>query len=73
MILISVPSIGNSAACNFDYINSTCNFPLTEVHFFLQYPPCFKDMSFWLSDSFTENNLCEIVRGVAGDLVEEVS
>ncbi|KAL8120953.1 phenylalanine--tRNA ligase, chloroplastic/mitochondrial-like isoform X2 [Apium graveolens] len=37
-----------------------------------KYPPCFKDMSFWLSDSFTENNLCEIVRGVAGDLVEEV-
>ncbi|MFS7993860.1 putative phenylalanine--tRNA ligase [Helianthus anomalus] len=29
-------------------------------------------MSFWINDSFTENNLCEIVRGVAGDLVEEV-
>lgn len=37
-----------------------------------KYPPCFKDVSFWISDSFTENNLCEIVRGVAGDLVEEV-
>lgn len=37
-----------------------------------KYPPCYKDMSFWISDSFTENNLCEIVRGVAGDLVEEV-
>lgn len=30
-------------------------------------------MSFWISDSFTENNLCEVVRGVAGDLVEEVN
>ncbi|KAM7530302.1 hypothetical protein LguiB_033712 [Lonicera macranthoides] len=39
---------------------------------FSKYPPCFKDMSFWISDSFTENNLCEIVRGVAADLVEEV-
>ncbi|XP_076937863.1 phenylalanine--tRNA ligase, chloroplastic/mitochondrial-like [Bidens hawaiensis] len=29
-------------------------------------------MSFWINDSFTENNLCEIVRGVAGDLAEEV-
>ncbi len=37
-----------------------------------RYPPCFKDVSFWLSDSFTENNLCELVRSVAGDLVEEV-
>ncbi|CAI9784639.1 unnamed protein product [Fraxinus pennsylvanica] len=36
------------------------------------YPPCYKDMSFWISDSFTENNLCEVVRGIAGDLVEEV-
>ncbi|KAK3205659.1 hypothetical protein Dsin_019705 [Dipteronia sinensis] len=40
---------------------------------FSKYPPCYKDMSFWISESFTENNLCEVVRGVAGDLVEEVS
>jgi phenylalanyl-tRNA synthetase alpha chain len=39
---------------------------------FSKYPPCYKDMSFWINDSFTENNLCEIVRGVAADLVEEV-
>lgn len=29
-------------------------------------------MSFWINESFTENNLCEIVRGIAGDLAEEV-
>lgn len=29
-------------------------------------------MSFWINDSFTENNLCEVIRGIAGDLVEEV-
>lgn len=40
--------------------------------FILQFPPCYKDISFWISDSFTENNLCEVVRGIAGDLVEEV-
>ncbi|KAI3892366.1 hypothetical protein MKW92_015285 [Papaver armeniacum] len=39
---------------------------------FSKFPPCYKDMSFWISDSFTENNLCEIVRAVAGDLAEEV-
>ncbi|XP_051130065.1 phenylalanine--tRNA ligase, chloroplastic/mitochondrial [Andrographis paniculata] len=39
---------------------------------FSKFPPCYKDMSFWISDSFTENNLCEVVRGIAGDLVEEV-
>jgi len=45
---------------------------------FSKYPPCLKDVSFWLppdaegTNAFTENNLCEVVRGVAGDLVEEV-
>lgn len=37
-----------------------------------KFPPCYKDVAFWISDAFTENNLCELVRGVAGDLVEEV-
>ena len=40
-----------------------------------KFPPCLKDVSFWLpkeGDSFTENNLCEVVRDVAGSLVEEV-
>lgn len=44
----------------------------TDERFTSQFPPCYKDMSFWISDSFTENNLCEVVRGLAGDLVEEV-
>ncbi|XP_010427722.1 PREDICTED: phenylalanine--tRNA ligase, chloroplastic/mitochondrial [Camelina sativa] len=37
-----------------------------------KYPPCYKDISFWISDAFTENNFCEVVRGIAGDLAEEV-
>lgn len=37
-----------------------------------KFPPCYKDVAFWVSDAFTENNMCEVVRGVAGDLVEEV-
>lgn len=39
---------------------------------FSKFPPCYKDLSFWINDEFTENNLCELVRGVAGDLAEEV-
>jgi phenylalanyl-tRNA synthetase alpha chain len=40
-----------------------------------KYPPCYKDASFWLpkdSFRFTENTLCELVRDVAGNLIEEV-
>ncbi|GJM95518.1 hypothetical protein PR202_ga12262 [Eleusine coracana subsp. coracana] len=43
-----------------------------DKRFTSQFPPCYKDMSFWINDEFTENNLCEVVRGIAGDLVEEV-
>merc|ERR1712032_1364198 len=39
---------------------------------FSKFPPCNKDVSFLISDSFTENNLCETVRVIAGDIVEEV-
>lgn len=40
-----------------------------------KFPPCYKDVSFWLakdSTRFTENTLCELVRDVAGNLIEEV-
>ncbi|XP_057448801.1 phenylalanine--tRNA ligase, chloroplastic/mitochondrial-like [Lotus japonicus] len=39
---------------------------------FSKFPPYYKDISFWINESFTENNLCEVVRGIAGDLAEEV-
>jgi hypothetical protein len=38
-----------------------------------KYPPCLKDMAFWTSPEFTENNLCELVRGesaVAADCAD---
>jgi phenylalanyl-tRNA synthetase alpha chain len=52
---------------------------------FSKYPPCWKDISFWLRSTsaaggntkasvqdFHENDLMEVVRDVAGDLVEDV-
>ena len=39
----------------------------TRINFWWQ------DVSFWLPEQgFTENNLCEVVRGIAGDLAESV-
>lgn len=39
-----------------------------------RYPSCHKDVSFWLSEDtkMHENDLCDLVRDVAGDLVEDV-
>lgn len=44
----------------------------TKFKAFSKFPPCYKDVAFWISDKFTENNLCEVVRSQGGDLVEEV-
>lgn len=37
-----------------------------------KYPACYKDVTFWIPENFNENNFHELVRGVAGDLVESV-
>jgi len=37
-----------------------------------KYPPCYKDIAFWTKDGFHENDFYELVRGIAGDLAEQV-
>lgn len=37
-----------------------------------KFPPCYKDVSFWLPTNFHENDLYELIRDVAGDLTEDV-
>ena len=38
-----------------------------------RYPPCYKDISFWLNDNpFHDNDVNDLVRVVAGDLVEDI-
>lgn len=37
-----------------------------------KYPPCKKDIAFWLPDDFVENDFYELARGIAGDLVERI-
>ena len=39
---------------------------------FSKYPPTYKDVSFWINESFMQNDLFEVIRSVAGDYVEEV-
>ncbi len=37
---------------------------------FSRFPPCYKDMSFWVDSSFDEHDFYEMIRGITGDLVE---
>lgn len=40
---------------------------------FSKYPPCTKDISFWLGDApFDPNDFCAVVRETCGDIVEDV-
>jgi len=37
-----------------------------------KYPPCNKDIAFWIPEDYQENDFFEMARGIAGDLVEEI-
>ncbi|XP_032218179.1 phenylalanine--tRNA ligase, mitochondrial [Nematostella vectensis] len=39
---------------------------------FSKYPPTYKDIAFWISEGFSPNDLFELVRNIAGDLIEQV-
>ena len=48
---------------------------ITTFQPYSKYPACFKDVAFWLPEDrpFHENDLHELVRGVAGDLAESAT
>eukprot|EP00568_Trieres_chinensis_P012557 CAMPEP_0183317672 /NCGR_PEP_ID=MMETSP0160_2-20130417/58594_1 /TAXON_ID=2839 ORGANISM="Odontella Sinensis, Strain Grunow 1884" /NCGR_SAMPLE_ID=MMETSP0160_2 /ASSEMBLY_ACC=CAM_ASM_000250 /LENGTH=420 /DNA_ID=CAMNT_0025483749 /DNA_START=23 /DNA_END=1285 /DNA_ORIENTATION=+ len=45
---------------------------ITTFEPYSKYPPVFKDIAFWLPESYQENDFFELARGVAGDLVEKI-
>jgi hypothetical protein len=47
---------------------------ITKFSPFSKYPPCYKDVSFWVDKEkgFNNNDFFEIVRNIGGDLVEQV-
>jgi len=40
---------------------------------FSKYPFCYKDISMWINDKYSDNDFYEMVREIAGDLAENVS
>ena len=35
-----------------------------------KFPACYKDITFWVPEGYSENDFFELIRSVAGDLVE---
>lgn len=45
---------------------------ISKFEAFSKYPPCKKDISFFIPEDFDPNDFYEIARGIAGDRIEEI-
>ena len=72
MVLFSIPDIRLFWTDDKRFTDQFEEGKVTTFKPYSKYPVCWKDVAFWTSDEFSENNLCELVRGVGGDLIEEV-
>eukprot|EP00968_Pinguiococcus_pyrenoidosus_P002946 scaffold172_cov254-Pinguiococcus_pyrenoidosus.AAC.20 len=74
MVLFDVPDIRLFWSNDERFIKQFKDGEITKFKSFSKYPACYKDVSFWIDEEtpFHPNDLAEIVRGVGGDLVEEV-
>ena len=72
MKLFDIPDIRLFWSEDDRFLNQFKDGPNVKFKPFSKYPPTYKDVSFWTNDVFTQNDLFEVIRSVAGDYVEEV-
>ncbi|KAI9244980.1 phenylalanyl-tRNA synthetase [Phascolomyces articulosus] len=73
MVLFGIPDIRLFWSQDERFIQQFTPGQIQKFQPFSKFPPCIKDISFWLPNkSWEENDFCELVRDVAGDLVENV-
>jgi phenylalanyl-tRNA synthetase alpha chain len=74
MILYSIPDIRLFWSTDPRFLSQFKAGEISTFKSYSKYPSCFKDVSFWLPENsnFHENDFCDLVRDVAGDLVEDV-
>ena len=73
MILYSIPDIRLFWSQDERFLSQFEAGKITTFRPYSKYPPCHKDVSFWLPpQGLHENDFCDMVRDAAGDLVEDV-
>ncbi len=72
MVLFDIPDIRLFWSDDPRFIEQFRPGEVTKFVPYSKYPPCYKDVSFWKPEGFHENDLCDLVGSVAGDLVETV-
>jgi len=73
MILFGIPDIRLFWSDDERFHNQFRAGEVTQFKPYSKYPPCSKDITFWLPKVYHENAFFELVRSVGGDLVEEVT
>jgi phenylalanyl-tRNA synthetase alpha chain len=72
MVLFDIPDIRLFWSQDERFLSQFQENQVTTFKPFSKYPPCYKDVSFWLPPAFHENDLYEQIRNVGGDIVEDV-
>ena len=73
MILFGIPDIRLFWSTDPRFLSQFSEDKITTFKPYSKYPACFKDVSFWVPDrGLHENDFCDLVRDVAGDLAEDV-
>lgn len=85
MVLFSIPDIRLFWSTDPRFLSQFTEGQISTFKPYSKYPPCYRDMSFWIPEvlpttlsttektsGWHENDYCEIVRDVAGDLIETV-
>jgi len=74
MILYSIPDIRLFWSQDTRFLTQFKQGEITTFQPYSKHPACFKDVSFWLPENmdFHDNDFCDLVRDMAGDIVEDV-
>ncbi|KAK0483632.1 hypothetical protein IW261DRAFT_1332483 [Armillaria novae-zelandiae] len=74
MVLYSIPDIRLFWSTDARFLFQFKQGEISKFKPYSKYPSCFKDVSFWMAQDINvhENDFCDLVRDVAGDLVEDV-
>ncbi|KAI0819509.1 phenylalanyl-tRNA synthetase [Trametes gibbosa] len=73
MILFSIPDIRLFWSQDPRFLSQFTTGKISTFKPYSKYPACYKDVSFWLAEiGLHDNDFCDLVRDVAGDLVQDV-
>jgi len=72
MVLFTIPDIRLFWSDDKRFVSQFKEGQITTFKPYSKYPPCYKDISMWITPEFEPNDFFEIARGVAGELIEKM-